>query len=249
MSKIRNAVEQFHLLFCGQLALKLDQSLYALKGGCNLRFFFNSIRYSEDIDFDVQAIAKDTLMKKVDKLLASVPFASVLKPKGIQIESFSAPKQTQTTQRWKVLLSVEGESLPVNTKLEFSRRASLSGVKVQPVQTHMTRLYQLAPVFVPHYDVHKAFEQKVHALIARTETQARDVFDLFLLLQQGAGDQLDKTKWDLAKARDHAMNIGFDIFNSQVVSYLEGEYQAQYGQAGIWDQIVLNVVDALEVKA
>ena len=31
-----------------------------VKGGCNLRFFFDSVRYSEDIDFDVAVIARET---------------------------------------------------------------------------------------------------------------------------------------------------------------------------------------------
>ena len=35
-----------------------DKSLIALKGGCNLRFYFASIRYSEDIDFDVVVIRR-----------------------------------------------------------------------------------------------------------------------------------------------------------------------------------------------
>jgi hypothetical protein len=45
--------------------------LRPLKGGSNLRFFFRSVRYSEDIDFDVIVVAKGTLKKKVDRLLRS----------------------------------------------------------------------------------------------------------------------------------------------------------------------------------
>ena len=37
-------IERFHLLFLAQLGQKLDKRFYALKGGCNLRFFFKSIR-------------------------------------------------------------------------------------------------------------------------------------------------------------------------------------------------------------
>jgi hypothetical protein len=39
-------VEQFHLLFLDQLGRKLDKRNYALKGGCNLRFYLRSIRYA-----------------------------------------------------------------------------------------------------------------------------------------------------------------------------------------------------------
>lgn len=48
-----------------------DKGLVALKGGCNLRFFFGSTRYSEDMDLDVVVIAKETLRNKVERLLKS----------------------------------------------------------------------------------------------------------------------------------------------------------------------------------
>ncbi len=67
--RLQKVVEQFHLLFLNQLGQKLDKRLYALKGGCNLRFYFNSIRYSEDIDIDVQTIAPLTLRNKVNQIL------------------------------------------------------------------------------------------------------------------------------------------------------------------------------------
>ena len=35
---------------CGAFGAHVDKSLFALKGGCNLRFFLKSIRYSENID-------------------------------------------------------------------------------------------------------------------------------------------------------------------------------------------------------
>src|SRR3990167_3152394 len=95
----RRCVELFHLLFFNQLGRKLDKKLYALKGDCNMRFYFNSIRYSEDMDIDVQTIAKDTLRKNVNQILDSVPFKNILQTNNLQILNFSEPKQTQTTQR------------------------------------------------------------------------------------------------------------------------------------------------------
>lgn len=44
----RQAVEFFHLVFLRALVSRgEDKALFALKGGCNLRFFFGSVRYSE----------------------------------------------------------------------------------------------------------------------------------------------------------------------------------------------------------
>jgi hypothetical protein len=51
MPELRDAqvVELFHLAFLQVLQARLDQARYVLKGGANLRYFFDSVRYSEDI--------------------------------------------------------------------------------------------------------------------------------------------------------------------------------------------------------
>lgn len=55
MPELRDAqvVELFHLAFLQVLQARLDQARYVLKGGTNLRYFFDSVRYSEDIDLDL----------------------------------------------------------------------------------------------------------------------------------------------------------------------------------------------------
>src|SRR2546428_11060054 len=100
-------VEHFHLLFLAQLGIRLDKKLYALKGGCNLRFFWKSIRYSQDIDFDVHTIAQQTLQKNVKQILDAPGFRQILRSFKIQLTKVSEPKQTSTTQRWKVHLQAE----------------------------------------------------------------------------------------------------------------------------------------------
>mgnify|MGYP003338539853 CR=1 FL=1 len=74
----------------------------------NLRFFFGSVRYSEDLDLDVQRVPTRTLRGRVDGLLESPRFLNPLRAAGIEISSASAPKQTDTTQRWKLALKVKG---------------------------------------------------------------------------------------------------------------------------------------------
>ena len=78
----------FHLVFLRALVAKGEnKSLIALKGGCNLRFYFGSVRYSEDMDLDVVVVARDTLKNKVDRLLKSPLVTSPLKTKGITSRS------------------------------------------------------------------------------------------------------------------------------------------------------------------
>lgn len=248
--EIRQAIECFHLSFCNRLAAKVDRKLFSLKGGCNLRFYFQSIRYSEDIDFDVKTISVDTLRKHVDNLLNEQGFRAILKNNlKIEIAQWSAPKQTETTQRWKVTLQM-GSQLPIPTKIEFSRRApEIIGAEVKQVPAHLTSGYKLQPILLQHYMLPKAIEQKIGALINRTETQARDVIDLQILKDQMA-DHKD-TKIPLPgdqkrKALETLMSISYDDFKSQVWPYLMKEYQQPYDSKENWDQIQASVIKFIE---
>lgn len=163
--------------------------MFAIKGGCNLRLFCRSIRYSEDIDFDIRTMATGTLASNVDTILASPAFTQALRVKQIEVEHVTSAKQTETTQRWKVGIQLPGGAA-IPTKIEFSRRRGLDeGYQLEAVSPELIRTYQLHPVLSQHYSVEAAFRQKIGALNRRTVTQARDVIDLKLLLDQGAGKE------------------------------------------------------------
>lgn len=247
---IRQSTELFHLVFLRALVAKgEDKGLIALKGGCNLRFFFGSVRYSEDIDFDVVVIAKDTLKNKVERLLKSPLVAAPLKVHGLTIVETSAPTQTETTQRWKVGLQRADDELPIRTKVEFSRRDTIEGAAFEATDREVLRPYGLTPVLATHYTTAFAVRQKVHALAARTEPQARDVFDLAHLLarQDAAHLTLDAVAkpW-LDDAINHAMGISFDEHTSKVVAYLEPSHAELYADRSAWDALQEDVVARLE---
>src|ERR1700687_4137833 len=126
------AVEQFHLLFLTQLGARLDKKFYALKGGCNLRFFWKSIRYSEDLDLDVRTIAEQTLQKNVRQILDAPGFKRILHAAKMELTSISEPKQTSTTQRWKIHLQSESSGVDLPTRIEFSRRNFDPGIEIGP---------------------------------------------------------------------------------------------------------------------
>ncbi len=240
------SIERFHLLFLDQLGRRLDKKMYALKGGCNLRFFWKSIRYSEDIDFDVHTVAKHTLQKNVDQILKSTGFEQILRSQKLQLIEFSASKQTDTTQRWKVhLRPPSGAHLP--TKIEFSRRKFDPGIVFGSVDAEILTSYNLRPLIATHYNLETASAQKVQALIGRKETQARDVFDLAFLFERGAkGSAIKLDKENLAKAREVALSVPFDQYQSQVVAYLPPEYQDHYGTGKAWDTLQGNVIRVLK---
>jgi hypothetical protein len=244
-------VEQFHLLFLAQLARRVKLALFVLKGGCNLRFFHGSIRHSEDMDLDLGAIGVAAFRDRVRDTLASRPFAQILEARGIAIERVSEPKQTDTTQRWKLGLRVDGAGAPLPTKIECSRRSLEDGVALGSVDPTVARAYRLPTFMVSHYDATAALRQKIGALAGRRETQARDVFDVHHLLASGATllGSLQRDRGLGERARANAMAVDFGAFKSQVLSYLEPEAQAQYDSPSVWDTIVLEVVEALRGMA
>jgi hypothetical protein len=92
--------EVFHLEFLRWFSRKVDSRYYALKGGANMRFFFGSIRYSEDMVLDITKVRVDAVQDIVLQILRSQNFIDNLRPYGIQSISFPnivKAKQTETT--------------------------------------------------------------------------------------------------------------------------------------------------------
>lgn len=246
--------EIFHLEFLRWLGRKLKAENYALKGGVNLRFFFNSLRYSEDMDLDASGIKVDTLKEIVMKILEARSFQESLRPFGI--EKITAPdmskaKQTETTQRFKVhLLTAAGEDL--FTKVEFSRRGFKGEMTVQPVSDAVLRSYKLPPLVCPHYSAEAAVLQKAEALASRSVVQARDVFDLYLLSTQVDLSSRSRVSPNgtspalLNKAKENALEITFEQFRDTVISYLAPEDRAVYDKAAAWDDIKLKVTEFVD---
>jgi hypothetical protein len=241
-------IELFHLIFLRHLGEKVDKLHYALKGGCNLRFYFKSIRYSEDIDLDVKVVAKDTLKTQVSKLLGSTAFHQVLKTRKISITDVNPVKQTDTTKRWKLKILGPASSLAIPTKIEFSRRGMDTGMRIAPIDPEVISAYYLYPILANHYELHAALYQKIDALIHRSESQARDVFDIHHLL--GLGGKLDEISEELKasfhKATENTLAISFDDYNSQVVSYLKEEYRDYFGTKSKWNEMQENLINRFE---
>ncbi len=178
--------EIFHLEFLRHMARKVKPGNYALKGGTNLRFFFHSLRYSEDMDMDATGIGVSALKETVMKILQSPSFLDTLRSFGIERvvpPDISKAKQTDTTQRFKVhLLTAAAEEL--FTKVEFSRRGFKGEVIRESVADNIVRAYKIPPIIIPHYEVFSAIVQKIDALATRSVIQARDIFDLYIRQSQ-----------------------------------------------------------------
>jgi hypothetical protein len=239
------AIELFHLAFLQVLQGRLNHDRYVLKGGANLRYFFESVRYSEDIDLDAAGIERWELEEKVDGVLGAPALPVLLRGGGLAVDGFSKPKQTETTQRWKVALALAGRNEPLRTKIEFSRRNGDDRHVLESVPARIVAAYALRSPSVRHYDAQAATEQKVEALAGRYETQARDVFDLELLL---------RSKPELAAAlpaalrepaAERALELPFAAFRDQVLPFLDPEVAELYVDPATWEQIRGFVVERL----
>lgn len=242
--------EVFHLEFLRWLARAVKTEHYALKGGANMRFFFKSCRYSEDMDLDAIDITVDRLGASVMKILQSGSFRECLMPFGIrQIvpPDMGKAKQTETTQRFKVHL-VTGPGTDYLTKVEFSRRGPDPGICVETVSDSILRAYRLPPIIVPHYGIIPAIGQKIGALATRAVSQARDVFDLFQLSTQYRAEDGKVTGIGADEGRaaiDSVYDISFARFRDTVLAYLSAEDRAIYDSPEQWDEMRLKVVDLI----
>lgn len=233
----REQIELFHLMFLRQFNAQIDSNFYSVKGGCNLRFFFNSVRYSEDLDLDIRVIQKQTLENKVSKILSSQPLLKSLQGYGITQIKVTSPKQSNTTQRWKIQLYAEQVEMPYHTKIEFSRRSEVFQPELENISMKICQTYHLSPLRLPHYGLPDAVTQKIFALSNRLLTQARDIFDLYHLLHFSRPPQFSFKKTLVEKAQEALLSISFDDYKSQVVNFLEPAEQSIFDSKDYWKTI------------
>lgn len=242
--------EIFHLEFLRRLAVKLKPDQYVLKGGVNMRFFFGSLRYSEDMDLDCRGISTLALSDAAMSILASPSFKTILSSFGVVDiipPDIGKAKQTETTQRFKIhLVTAAGDDL--FTKIEFSRRGVDPGIAVEPVKAEILRELHMPPLMCPHYTAEAALLQKIGAIAGRSATQARDIFDLYLLATQATPNKKQKQLGAivLRKAIENIYTVDYHQFKDTVLPYFPEDERAAYNDAGRWDEIRLAAAKRIE---
>lgn len=244
-------IEIFHLLFLRVMAAG-NAEWFTLKGGANLRYFFASPRYSNDIDLDFAYRDSWAVAKAVEAALEGKAMSMLTRASSLSIGEKTAPKQTSTTLRWKIGLRAPEHQDLIRTKIEFSRRGTESiDAEFAVVPDDIVRPYGLQSPTVHHYRETAAIDQKVAALALRRETKARDIFDLDLLFRQRRSAQprltgLDATHASAAAAR--ALEIPFANFRSEVAPFLDAEFAILY-DAQVWDAMCLRLAETLDEVA
>jgi len=249
--------EAFHFCFLHRLLKISDIDLYVLKGGVNLRFFFGSPRYSEDMDLDVVAGNVTTLRKNGYKILEDAAFQRSLRVFGIDAIDVNDPakaKHTETKQRFGCAL-ILGSGVRLPTKVEFSRRGDDPGdaAQVELIDTIIARPYRKLAYRCRHYKGSAAIAQKIHALAGRVVTQARDVFDLGILIRGGhlgtAVAEGGLHDAPVQEAIDCLVRLRWDDYDGQVVEYLEGDSREEFGNRNAWVNLQNMVFESLQDHA
>lgn len=245
----RQIVELFHLAFIRALFAGLpDKTRIAIKGGINLRFYFQSVRFSEDLDLDVATIAKETLENRVDRLLKSPLVVATLKSRGVLIKDISKPKQTDTVQKWKIGVATTDGGIEERTKIEFSRRDDVDAAVFEVPDDELLEAYSIPSFPATHYATREAIRQKVHALAERAETQPRDVFDLHVLFARpdAPAELDDEARGWIPAAIENMSKLDYGRYVALVVAYLEPEHAELYQPEEAWDAMLLEVLGRLE---
>ena len=238
-------IEFLHLAFLQVLQSRVGQDNYVLKGGTNLRYFYEGVRYSEDIDLDAVSIEPWKLEAKIDDVLSSPATAILIRSQGLTMAHVTKPKQTETTQRWKLSIQVGDHREPIRTRIGFSHPSADPRRLLEAVPDRVVAPYAVRAPTMQHYSADAAIEQKIIALAKRSETQARDVFDLELLLRQHRGGMslsIDPHIIDLATQR--ISELPFGAFQTQVLPFLDMEVAELYDRDG-WGRMQTFVAEQL----
>lgn len=223
------AREYFLILLLKEISRRLSGKPFSVKGGICLRFFYQSPHLSEDMDLDIAQVPPFVLRDIIEKILNSRSLNAVLENRTIRISKWTAPKQTATTQRWKIGLLVNNRLL--STKLEFSRRKTevpfISGIPDNNLLSH----HKIMAFVTQYYSLEEMIIQKIMALASPTRAAARDLFDLYFLINshtkelgvginKKAGGKIKLPPKIIAAAAEKCKIIGRSSFKTQVVPFL-----------------------------
>jgi hypothetical protein len=260
------AREAFHVLLLESLSKQMGQRL-VLKGGVNLRLFFGSPRYSQDIDFDATPDARSVAKAVISKSLRdSHVRRRFIELGGGDIRLPERPsKDTESTLRYKFgVVTSGGIDLPTKIEISFRTRPSLDAAVVDGIAPALIDGYRsaahgqsaslrgggttpaLPQLMVPHYGRVPAIRQKLEALALRNEVQSRDIFDLDVLgathLDTSDANRLRRSLTDgvLREAAVRALEIPFAAYRDEVLDYLDPADRSRYDDAKAWDDMCLN---------
>lgn len=222
-----------------------------LKGGLAMRAVVGSTRYTKDIDLDaVGAASEARLQGIVRRALERV----TKQPGLIEDATWSEPKQTGTTLRWKVNGRAPGSARPIALTVEISRRPWVADFQTKEVE--------ISPAFaggaakggrVVTLDEQALAVCKVLALTDPKRDAPRDLYDLSVLLETPLEDptrllvsqERERLQLGLDELWAKVEKMDYARFVQDVAPFLPPETVAAISEEE-YEEIRVNVAERVE---
>lgn len=249
------ARELVHLLILRELVGVRRGGGVTAKGGVNLRLFFGSVRYSEDMDLDGTVDGSAAIRNCLKGLFDDREFTRRLQRFGIRgLDLGEGPnKDTETTFRYKFgVIAAGGVRYPTKVEVSFRKRHAADQAVLETPSLGILDAYGVDRFEVRHYVREAAIRQKIEALGGRREAQARDVFDIHVLMPDARTEALlaflarALRRERLAEAHARALALSYSEYQGQVFEFLGDAARSHYTTEGMWDEMRLRVAGLIE---
>lgn len=219
----------------------------ALKGGLAMRALTGSARYTKDIDL---MAPPDVPLARVRKRI--IDAVRDLEATGVvRSLKLTAPKQTDTTQRWKIEGHVGGTVMHLT--IEVSRRAPLPEGHVVAATWRVPPDAGVGPVMIESIDLPALAAAKVACLGSGMREAPRDLWDLAVLIDLGvepAEDLMAKfTREEIRQFQDvlwdKVQKMDWATAQANLLPYVEPGAASRLDEA-TWDDLRLKVASKVE---
>jgi hypothetical protein len=229
-----------------------------LKGGFAMRVAANSARPTKDIDLQ----ANGASMERVQGLVRSA-INELTKSNILDDVKISEPKQTETTQRWKIGGRIKGGETPVHLTIEVSRRGLIPADMTRAIRFERQGT-GVPPAIIECYSPKAIAAAKFDALASPMREAPRDVFDLDVLISMRVEPPVHifankYTEQELLEklqiVSDKLDKMDFETVKSQLLPHLPPGMKKNFG-ASEWETMRLNtylmvdqwVHEAIQIK-
>jgi predicted nucleotidyltransferase component of viral defense system len=229
-----------------------------LKGGFAMRVAANSARPTKDIDLQ----ANGASMERVQGLVRSA-INELTKSNILDDVKISEPKQTETTQRWKIGGRIKGGETPVHLTIEVSRRGLIPSDLTQAIRFERQGT-GVPPAIIECYSPKAIAAAKFEALSSPMREAPRDIFDLDVLISMRveppvhifANKYTEQELLEKLQIVSHKLDkMDFETVKSQLLPHMPPEMKKNFGAAE-WENMRLNtylmidqwVHEAIQIK-
>lgn len=236
------ALELAQVRVLSSLFSKVVNREVILKGGFAMRVVAGSARPTKDIDLQ----ANGASMERVQGLMRNA-INDLKKCHILDDISVTEPKQTETTQRWKINGRIKGGETPVHLVVEVSRRGLIPKELTRSVHFE-SRGLGVPPAIIETLSPTAIAAAKFEAMSSLTRESPRDVFDLDVLIQMKAEPPVHifangYTEEELLKkleiVADKLEKMTFDTVKATLLPHLPPDLRKNFGRDE-WETMCVN---------